>query len=178
MSKEKNILIKKCIKGDKASQKHFFEQYGPYIKGVIWRYFKDNGMVEDIFIKAMYKILTNLDSLDDHQKLMGWMKRIAVNESLMELRKNKNNYEEPLSEVAYQVADPDQYSLDMDKIKMALNQLPNGYRTVFNLYEIDGYKHREIADILDISINTSKSQLIMAKKKLRAILTNMGFTPE
>jgi len=178
MAKDSNILIENCIKGDMISQKQFFEQYGPYVKGVVWRYFKDDATIEDVFIQAMYKILTKLDSLDDRTKLLGWMKRIAVNECLMELRKNKNQFEEPLSSVAYRVGDDDQYELDVDKIKKALDLLPDGYRTVFNLYEIEGYKHREIAEILGISINTSKSQLIMAKKKLREILIEIGFSPD
>ena len=176
MTKEHNVLIHSCIKGNKIAQKQFFDLYGPYIKGIVWRYFNESSTIEDMFIQAMFKILTNLDKLEEHTKLKSWMKKIAINECLMEIRKNRNKNEEPLSEIAYKVADYDKHQLDLEKIKEALDSLPEGYRTVFNLYEIDGYKHREIAEVLKISINTSKSQLIMAKKKLREILENMGFS--
>lgn len=178
MQNENHLLIENCINGNHFAQKQFFELYGPFVKGVVWRYFDSHDSIEDIFIQAMFKILSNLETLEDRDKLMGWMKRVAVNECLMEIRKTRNQLEEPLSDHAYKTPAYDHHQLDQDRIKAALNSLPDGYRTVFNLYEIDGYKHREIAEILGISINTSKSQLIMAKKKLREILEKMGFNPE
>lgn len=175
-NKAKNLL-EKCKMGDRKSQRKFFEQYGPFVKGVVSKYFSDPGQIEDSFIKAMYKILTKLDTLENEATLFAWMRRIAANEALMDIRKSKSRPNaEPISEREFELKTNPTQSLDMELILQALESLPEGYRNVFNLYEIDGFKHREVADILGISINTSKSQLVMAKKRLRSILEKLGFT--
>ncbi|MEL7378046.1 MAG: sigma-70 family RNA polymerase sigma factor, partial [Bacteroidota bacterium] len=109
----------------------------------------------------------------------GWVRRIMVNEALMKLRKKH------ALKLASDLEDinPNQFSqaaqiddqLARQDILALLDQLPTGYRTVFNLYVIEGYKHREIADMLGISINTSKSQLIVAKKRLREALEKINY---
>jgi len=178
-SSDTNSLIQKCISGERAAQKRFFDLYGPFVKGVVWKYFDDPASAEDAFINAMYKIFSNMEKLEDQEKLLSWMKTIAVNEALMIKRKRKRmDQTEAISEQVKEMSTHPKYDLDKELIMNVLSQLPEGYRSVFNLYEIDGYKHREIADILGISINTSKSQLIMAKKKLRELLVNIGFDLE
>ncbi|TVR90092.1 MAG: sigma-70 family RNA polymerase sigma factor [Saprospirales bacterium] len=177
--KEIKDLIEQCTSGDRKAQERFFRQFGPYVKGVVRKYFKYQAQADDAFIKAMYKIITNLDSLEKTKSLFGWMRRIAVNESLMELRGEKNSADiEDVSKYETELETRQRQELDMDLVLEAIAQLPEGYRKVFNLYEIDGYKHREIAEKLGISINTSKSQLIMAKKRLRETLLEMGFREE
>lgn len=177
--KDLHTLIEKCVEGNRVAQKQFFTIYGPFVKGIVWKYFVDPAHVEDAFIEAMYKILTKLDTLEDRDKLMGWMKTVAVNEALMIKRKYKKTSQNlPISEREINLGEEPEYELDKELVLEVLNELPDGYRNVFNLYEIDGFKHREIAEILGISINTSKSQLIMAKKKLREKLSQLGFNPK
>jgi len=99
------------------------------------------------------------------------MKRIVINESLMHLRKHNNLNLHVDVEKAPQIKEDAVIlnELYLDDMLEMLEELPNGYRTVFNLYVIEGYKHREIAELLGISINTSKSQLILAKKKFKVL---------
>ena len=102
----------------------------------------------------------------------GWIRRIVVNEALMFIRKNyRFNEHLDITEMpvkAVHVTIEDQ--LSAQEILALLTQLPTGYRTVFNLYVVEGYKHKEIAEMLGISINTSKSQLILAKKRMRDLV--------
>ena len=101
------------------------------------------------------------------------MKRIAVNQSLMLLRK-KHNFRMTVEISNVDVATKSNAidNLQERDVMALLEKLPTGYRTIFNMYVVEGYKHREIAEILNISINTSKSQLILAKKRLRALLAD------
>ena len=165
-------LIDLCIKEDKRAQRLFYERYAPDLLGICRRYLSDPSQAEDAMIQALFKILTSLRKLNEKEKLWGWMKRIAVNECLMILRKKKMKFVEEeqlihISDKAPSVQD----KLQADEILRILDHMPAGYRTIFNLYVIEGFKHREIAEQLGISINTSKSQLIMARKKLQQIIT-------
>ncbi len=132
---------------------------------------KARSEAEDLMIQSLYKILTNIGSYTGAGNFEGWMRRIAVNECLMAIRKKKMMMVD-IDNVAE--TSSDDFSivelLEYQELLEILDELPRGYRTIFNLYVIEGYKHREIAEILEISINTSKSQLILAKKKLRDIL--------
>ena len=122
---------------------------------------------------AFCKIFKKIDSFSGKGSFEGWIRRIMVNEALMFLRKKyRFNEHADVTEIpvkAVEVSIEDELAAQ-DILKL-LEQLPVGYRTVFNLYVIEGFKHREIAEQLGISINTSKSQLILAKKKLRMLIT-------
>lgn len=135
------------------------------------RYTKQYEEAEDVMIHAFYKIFDKIDSYNGDGSFEGWMKRILVNEALMHIRKRNNLH------LAVEVQDIDvaETTNVVDQLQYAdlillLEQLPVGYRTIFNLYVIEGYKHREIAELLDISINTSKSQLILAKKRMKKLV--------
>lgn len=130
---------------------------------------------EDVLVEAFFKVFTKIDQFQGEGSFEGWIRRIVVNESLMHLRKRKptENALEPLESDA-KTSLTMQDSLEAADILALLNQLPNGYRTIFNLYVIEGYKHREIAEKLNISINTSKSQLILAKKRMRDLVNQQN----
>lgn len=170
-------LIKDCKAGDPTAQKALYEQWGPLLLGVVRRYLSRTEDAEDVFVEGMFKILTKIQTFREEGSFEGWMKRIMVNEALMFLRKQHNFHLvreiEPndLHETA-----AIEYTLQAEDILKILDQLPDGYRTVFNLYVIEGYKHREIAEILGISINTSKSQLILAKKRMQELLKKNRLT--
>jgi RNA polymerase sigma-70 factor (ECF subfamily) len=126
---------------------------------------------EDALVMSFYKIFSKISQFKGEGSFEGWMKRIVVNECLMKIRKSSNLNLHVDIDQAYDVSDPEHIVSDLNykELLVLLDDLPNGYRTVFNLYVIEGYKHREIAEILGISINTSKSQLILAKKKMREL---------
>jgi RNA polymerase sigma-70 factor (ECF subfamily) len=128
---------------------------------------------EDALIKGFYKIFKNLHSFKGEGSLEGWMKRIVVNECLMLLRKNHNiNMMVAIDDASVMNSLKVDFvdNLTYEEVLALLDELPVGYRTVFNMYVIEGYKHREIGEKLGISINTSKSQLILAKKKLQQLV--------
>lgn len=167
--------IKGIRKGNRQAQKELYNKYAPVMFGLCRRYVKNPADAEDVMVEGFYKIMTKIDQYTGNGSFEGWMKRIMVNESLMHLRKHHNmnmtveiaDYDMPKSpEIEQQLAAQDILNL--------LDKLPTGYRTVFNMYVIEGLKHREIAEKLGISINTSKSQLILAKKKMREFVEELG----
>jgi len=162
---------------DPAAQKQLYDRYSPLLFSVCRRYLRAREDAEEALVSGFFKVFSQIASFSGQGSFEGWMRRIVVNEALMMLRKSQllifPGYE------VIQFDQPDGFSIEADlsarEIMVLLDELPNGYRTVFNLYIIEGYKHQEIADLLGISINTSKSQLILAKEKLRNLLIAKGY---
>jgi len=165
-------IIIKCKSQDPDAQKVLYDLYKDTLYAVCLRYIKSVHDAEDVFIDAFYKIFTKIDHFKGDGSFEGWMRRIMVNESLMFLRKKTNLHltvDLPDKEIA-DVQESDDEDMSFDDIMKVLDELPVGYRTIFNLYVFEDMKHREIAEMLGISINTSKSQLILAKKRLADII--------
>ncbi len=140
--------------------------------GVCRRYIRNEQDAEDVMINGFFKVFTKIEQYKETGSFEAWIRRIMVNESLMFLRKYNMNLSVEINDVHI----PTQTSADaqireQDILKL-LDYLPVGYRTVFNLYVIEGFSHKEIAEKLGISINTSKSQLIKARKKLKQLIDN------
>ncbi len=171
MYKSLEHIIKACKKEDPRAQKALYDQYSSRHLGVCMRYIKDRSDAEFVMLEGFYKILTKIKSYKEVGSFEGWMRRIMVNESLMHLRK-KVNYHMVLESSSkiptHNLSIDDQLAYE-DLLKI-LDFLPDGYRTVFNMYAIEGYKHKEISELLGISVNTSKTQLYHAKKRLQSIL--------
>lgn len=168
---EEKQLIVACQKQDRKAQQMLYEQYAPTMFGLLKRYMPTREDAEDVLIEAFFKVLTNIDQYREKGPFGGWVRRIVINEALMALRKKHNfNLTVEISDLDQPAAPKVVDRLAASDILSLLDQLPTGYRTVFNLYVVEGYKHREIADMLGISINTSKSQLILAKKRLQKLL--------
>lgn len=129
---------------------------------------------EDVLVTAFTKILDKIEQYKSEGSFEGWIRRIVVNESLTYLRRNKNMYLELDLEAANYEPDYQTISdhLEAEDLLKMIGELPSGYRIVFNLYAIDGYSHKEIAEQLGISENTSKSQLSRARVYLQKILTD------
>jgi len=131
-------------------------------------------MAEDVMIEGFIKVFGKIGQFKSDGSFEGWIRRIMVNEALGYLRKQKRIPEDFLSEEAsnipdYQYADQ---NLDAQEIMVLIEQLPMGYRTVFNLYAIEGYAHTEIAELLGITESTSKSQLHRARAMLQRMLAD------
>jgi len=164
-------LIQRCRKGDSEAQRLLYEQYSPVLFGIVRRYIKSSEDAEDVFVNGMCKVLMKIHTYRDEGSFEGWMKRILTNEALMLLRKNKSlHMTRELGDLQIKDTPHIEENIYADEILGLMDQLPTGYRTVFNMYVVEGYKHREIGEILGISINTSKSQLILAKKRMRELI--------
>jgi len=170
---QENEIIQGLKNEDRKVQQWLYDKYAPILLGICRRYVKVLEDAEDVLIDTFFKIYTNIHQYQGAGSFEGWMKRIAVNESLMLLRK-KHNFRLTVEISNIDIATPSKAlnNLQESDVLALLEKLPTGYRTIFNMYVVEGYKHREIAEELGISINTSKSQLILAKKRLRAMLSD------
>lgn len=169
MIPEKDI-VKGCKEGKKEWQKKLFERYAPKMLAICARYCPSIEEAEDVLQEGFIKVFRNLNDFKFQGSLEGWIRRIMINTALNYLKLNtKHMRNEDIDELEEQyqpeftVSDKDQ----LEEIMKALQSLPDGYRTVFNLFEIEGYNHKEIARMLNVSVNTSKSQLLKARRILR-----------
>lgn len=162
-------LIEQCRNGQRKAQRDLFERHAGTMLAVCSRYISDKSEAEDVMITAFAKVFDKLNQFKHEGSFEGWIRRIMVNESLTYIRRNKHMYLEVDIEDAhrqpdYAVLDNHLHAEDLMKL---VEQLPTGYRTVFNMYAIEGFSHKEIAEAMGISENTSKSQLSRARAMLQ-----------
>jgi len=165
-------LLEGCRKGKASSQRKLYDRLSPKMLGVCLRYIKDKEEAEHVMIGGIVKVFEKMDQFKGDGSFEGWVRRIVVNDCLMYIRKHRNmSLETDIDEV---YDDPNlnvmEDQLDEKDLLKMINELPVGYRTVFNLYAIEGYSHAEIAKQLGINENTSKSQLSRARKWLQVRL--------
>src|SRR5688572_20030477 len=155
-----------------------YNEYADSMYRLVWRYVKSQADAEDIVMTGFVRIFKSIQSFQSQGagSFGGWMRKVMVNESLMWLRKQHNfNLTESLEDT---LNEPDLEAfreLEAEDIYHCIAQLPTGYRTVFNLFAIEGYDHREIANMLGVQEVTSRSQLFKAKSLLKKMLTQEGF---
>jgi len=166
-------LIISCKNGDHKAYKELYMFYAKSMFNIALRILKNRDEAEDItqeaFIKAYYKI----NQFDFHASFGAWLKKIVVNQALDFLRKeNKWKMDELSDENILEENEIDWEDIDLrvDSVKKAIHNLPTGFRAVASLYLFEGYEHKEIAEILSISENTSKSQFHRAKKKIKEFI--------
>ncbi len=162
-----NSLIWACKKGEREAQNTLFKRFGAKMFAVCKRYMKDQMDAEDVLMEGFVKVFLAIQDFKEEGSLEGWIRRIMVNECLMSLRKRRIEY--GMAEEAVLVAEPATIleQLSSKEIQEHILRLPDGFRTVFNLYAIEGYSHAEIAERLGISEGTSKSQLSRARAYLQ-----------
>lgn len=168
-------LAEACADGDYRAQKRLYQLYAPQMMGICMRYSSDVADAEDVLQDGFITIYNHIDSFSGKGPLGGWMRRIMVNTALQRYRASKNVKLVRLddSEVRLQeVSDDVLSSMEADELLRKIQRLPVGFRTVFNLYAIEGYKHHEIAELLDISEGTSKSQYSRGRSLLREMIEN------
>ncbi len=159
-------LISACLKCDQRAFRTFFDRYYNQVYKIAYRYLLDIQSSEDVVIVTFNKAFDSLKSFEYRGpgSIGKWLNTITINESIKVLRKNKPVvFLENINEIPQNQPLKD-YPIDLEEIKMILNNMPDGYRRIFNLYAIDGYSHSQIADLLSISRNTSKSQLRKARR--------------
>ena len=165
-------LIQRCLRRERAAQRQLYDMYSSKMYALCYRYVKSSMEAEDILVTAFMKVFDKMGQFKSEGSFEGWIRRIVVNEALTYLRRNRAMYLE--TDLEYADREPD-YSqlgdhLEAEDLMNMIQDLPTGYRIVFNLYAIDGYSHKEIADHLGISENTSKSQLSRARAHLQKTL--------
>ncbi|HFC00414.1 MAG TPA: RNA polymerase sigma factor [Phaeodactylibacter sp.] len=169
---EENDLVNACIRNDRNAQQLLYQQHYSKMMGVCLRYSNNKEDALDILHDGFIKVFKNISKYQLGTSLSAWMRRIMVNTAIDFYRKNVRRRTEDL-ETAYSLStsDPDAVSQVTEKeILAAVQTLSPAYRSVFNLYVIDGYPHKDIADQLGITESTSRSNLVKARHKLKAIL--------
>jgi RNA polymerase sigma-70 factor (ECF subfamily) len=167
-------LLKECKKGSVTAQKYLFDEFATQFFLLCRRYMRNDSVAEEIMSTGFLKIFQSLHQFEYSNDISAkaWMKKIMVNECLQVLRQ-KNNFLMVAEDVAEEIEVNEEaiMKLNADEIYKLITQLPIGYRTVFNLFVIEGMSHKEIAVALNITEGTSKSQLSKARKVLQQLFT-------
>lgn len=173
-------MIQGCVRGEKRWQDKLYGKYASLLYGICLRYAKNRMEAEDVMQEVFVKIYSNIQSYHHDGSFEGWLRRIAVNTSITHYRKNlKHAYQEDVDDLVARRNDPVEFEdleFTAEEMMLCINKLPVGYKTVFNLYVVEGYMHKEIADMLEIDVNTSKSQLSRAKTYLQRELNDLSKT--
>ncbi|MCK9218675.1 MAG: RNA polymerase sigma factor [Bacteroidales bacterium] len=178
-------IIEGCVKGKRSAQSALYRKFAPVMMALCLRYAKDYDEAEDIMQEAFLKILQKIGTYRQEGSFEGWMKRIMINHALNYYRKNsKLPFHENISEInELEISDRDDSSsyhapIAAEKLIALIQTLPPGYRMVFNLYVFEGFSHKEIADSLKVSENTSKTQLLKARRMLQKKLADLNIKNE
>lgn len=171
---ELDRIIRRCKRGKLDAKKLLYDQYADTLYYIALRYLNNTTEAEDLLHDVFIIIFDKIGSFKGEGSFEGWMKRIMVNASLSYLKKRKKHIDVDSEQAQWGEDHEEDNIVSMDKVLRTLNKLPSGARTVFNLYYVEGYSHQKIANELDISIGTSKSQLNRAKELLRDELIKEG----
>ena len=166
-------LVERCTRKDAKAQEFLFKSFSGRMLGLCARYTDNTDEAEDIMMEGFVKIFQKIESFRNQGSLEGWMKRIMINTALDAFRKNKNfRYSIDIESIEY-TSETNQHvleSLGAKDLLALIKKMPTGFRTVFNLYAIEGYAHKEIAQMLEITESTSKSQYSRARVYLQKML--------
>ncbi len=175
LHKNESALIKRAIKNNREAQHVLFELHAPKMLSICRYYIKDLQQAEEAMLNGFFKVFLNLKNFKAEGSFEGWIRRIMVRESISFLRQQKN-IEFPVEEVEIKNDYTNNINADLEvaEIQQHIDALPEGYKMVFIMYAIEGYKHHEIAEMLNISVGTSKSQLFKARKMLQEKLKELN----
>lgn len=165
-------IIANCQKGDRQAQKLLYEQFAPRMFAICMRYSKNRMEAEDLLHEGFIKIFTKIEQFRNTGPFEGWMRRIIVNNILEYFRKNKNINHVDVKNIPPDLLEDDHENQedetpDINYIMQLVNELPDRYRMVFNLYVVEGFSHEEIAKEMEISVGTSKSNLSRARQWIK-----------
>lgn len=174
MSQVDKKIIEGCIKGKRHAQNELYKKYASLMLGICLRYAKNKEEAEDIVQEGFIKVFINIKGFRSEGSFEGWMKRIMINTAITHIKQNlKHQYHTDIEEIEeiHVISEEKQDDDSVVKIPQAklmsiIQSLPEGYKMVFNLYVFEQLTHKEIAEMLGVSINTSKSQLSKARKLL------------
>ncbi len=171
-------IIRGCMDGKRKAFSELFKTYAPVMLGVCMRYCKNRIDAEDVMQDGFIKVFSQIHKFRNEGSFEGWIKRIMIHAAIDNYQSNlKRAFHEEASELT-RTAElvenpgqdddlPDEMNIPHHKLMEIIQELPDGYRMVFNLYAIENFNHKEIASLLGITENTSKTQLLKARKALR-----------
>lgn len=173
-------LIEGCLRKDISAQRALYERYSPKMLAICHRYAINREDAEDMLQEGFVKVFTQIASFEGKGSFEGWIRRIMVHTCINQLKKNKK-FQENI-DIVHAHGMPTRFDfipsiVQAKQITECIRLLPLGYRTVLNLYAIEGYNHREIALILDIEESTSRSQYTRAKNLLQTLLIQRNILP-
>lgn len=177
MSKLQDI-VEGCRRKNKRSQHLLFKTYSPLLLGICMRYVNNKSEAEDILQEGFLKIFLNINNYSGTGSFENWMKKIIVNTAITYYHKNykyRQNVDiDDINDEEAIVLDTPEGEYSANELRNLLSTMPQGYKVVFNLYAIEGYKHKEIAEMLKIDENTSKSQYARARKWIQNKLNTLN----
>jgi len=165
-------IIEGCVREDRKCQRFLWDKYAPKLLTVSVRYCLSREDAEDVLMESMVKIFDKMQEFRGQSTLETWMRRIVVNTSINKIRATKitDTIDSETNNIGY--TDEGFDAMNAKQLMALLDKLPIGYRTVFNLFAIEGYSHKEISDEMGIDEGTSRSQLAKARKALQEMITN------
>lgn len=177
-------IIEGCLSGKRKAYNRLYRKYASVMMGICMRYCKNRDDAEDVLQEGFIKVFSNMEKYRHEGSFEGWIKRIMVNAAIDHYQKNlRHAYHANVDEMEdsgimdghgdHDPGSPQYTDIPQDKLMSVIQLLPDGYRMVFNLYAIDGLSHKEIASSLNISENTSKTQLLKARRTLRGKLNEL-----
>ncbi|WP_341215531.1 RNA polymerase sigma factor [uncultured Wocania sp.] len=170
-------LIKRAIKNNREAQHVLFELYAPKMLSICRYYIKDMQHAEEVMLNGFFKVFSHLKNFKNEGSFEGWIRRIMIRESISFLRQKKN-IEFIVEDIEHENNYTNNIKTDIEvaEIQQLIDVMPEGYKMVFVMYAIEGYKHQEIANMLNITEGTSKSQLFKARKLLQEKLKELNKT--
>lgn len=180
MNSDELNLIQRCLSDDRAAQQELYARYAPRMYMVCLRYCREEELAQDALQEGFIRAFRSLEQFKRQCPLEFWIRKIMVNVSLRQLERERKRQQttriEEADSEAYsspQASAVQVHSHDLDIILDAIKRLPSGFRTIFNLFAIDGYSHKEIGEMLGISEGTSKSQYARARARLQKELSRL-----
>lgn len=172
--KNESALIRKASIHDRDAQRTLFEMYAPKMLSVCRYYISDLQQAEEAMLNGFYKVFSKVKDYSGKGSFEGWIRRIMVRESISYIRSLKKVEFTPEEFDVNDYSNNINVAMGVAEIQYLIDALPDGYRMVFVMYAIEGYKHQEISETLHISVGTSKSQLFKARKLLQSQLQSLN----
>lgn len=170
MISDEKVLVRSCLRHNRAAQKELYESYAPEMLGVCYRYAKDMHDAQDILQEGFIRVFKHLKTFKGEGDLGAWIRKIMVNSSLSYLKRHRRYKEEMVFDIQplHPVDSGENPEVNMSAKELAgyIKELPIGYQTIFNLYAVEGYSHVEISEMLGITDSTSRSQYLRARHLL------------
>lgn len=174
LHKNKTLLINKAKKNNRKAQHELYNLYAPKMLSVCRYYIKDVVKAEEAMLNGFLKVFKNISSFKGNGSFEGWVRRIMVRSCISYIRQNKSVEFASEEDVVTKSIDAINSNIEVEYIQQLIDDLPEGYKLVFVMHAIEGYKHNEIAGLLNISEGTSKSQLFKARQWLQARISKQN----
>ena len=175
--KDEKELLRRCTRNDRTAQKILYDRFAPAMLGICVRFTGNRAEAEDILQDGFVKVFLKLKDFEGRSSLYGWIRKVMINTAITHYHRNlKHRYHYDIDDFRERdtvEADWQDAGFTADELQGVIASLPPGYRMVFSLYAVEGFKHREIAKELGIDVNTSKSQYSRARKLIQSRLASL-----